>query len=414
MVEVPRARGSRYRPRLLRVEGERSARDILEELGTDSAGAAIMSSKMVHVAIRVDNVQARASNVVKQVMLSKGGECATPRDALLKTTEPVSLIIMGTIKQLRAAVRNLSVQPFGLKGLSLELKEFMEDSFGRESGPRAMRAGRHRLTVGGRTLVMGVVNVTPDSLPEGGRSFDFDAARKRALEMAAAGADVIDVGGESTRPGAEPVSLEEEERRTIPLVESLAGELDVPISIDTYKAPVARMALEAGASIVNDISALRIDGELARLVASREVPLVLMHMQGEPRNMQEDPRYDDVVGEISAFLRERAEYAVESGVDEDVIMVDPGIGFGKTVEHNLEILRRLEEFKALGYPLVLGTSRKRFIGSVLDRGVTDRLMGTAATVAFAIARGVDVVRVHDVSQMVEVVRMADAVAGKAG
>jgi len=225
---------------------------------------------------------------------------------------------------------------------------------------------------------------------------------------------VIDVGGESTRPGAEPVSFEEEERRTIPLVEALAGELDVPVSIDTYKAPIARMALDAGASIVNDISALRMDGELAPLVAARGVPLVLMHMQGEPRNMQEDPRYDDVVGEIAAFLRERAEYAIESGVDEDLIMVDPGIGFGKTVDHNLEILRRLEEFKALGYPLVLGTSRKRFIGSVLDRGVTERLMGTAATVAFAIARGVDMVRVHDVARMVEVVRMADAVAGKAG
>lgn len=414
MEKVPRAPGSRYRPRLLRVEGERSARDILEELGTDSAGAVIMSSKMVHAAIRVDNVQARASNVVKQVMLSKGGECATPRDALLKTTEPVSIILMGTVKQLRAAAKNLSVQPFGLRELSLELKRFMEDSFGREADPRTMRAGRHQLSVGGRTLVMGVVNVTPDSFSDGGESFGFDDARRRALEMAEAGADVIDVGGESTRPGAEPVSFEEEERRTIPLVEALAGELDVPVSIDTYKAPIARMALDAGASIVNDISALRMDGELAPLVAARGVPLVLMHMQGEPRNMQEDPRYDDVVGEIAAFLRERAEYAIESGVDEDLIMVDPGIGFGKTVDHNLEILRRLEEFKALGYPLVLGTSRKRFIGSVLDRGVTERLMGTAATVAFAIARGVDMVRVHDVARMVEVVRMADAVAGKAG
>ncbi|MHB8894211.1 MAG: dihydropteroate synthase [Candidatus Geothermincolia bacterium] len=406
--------GSRFNPRLMRVEGEADARRLLRELGTDDAGAVIMSRKMVHAAIIVENVQARAANVIKQVMLSKGGECATPRDTLLKSDEPVSIIMIGTSKQLSAAVKNLSVQPFGLKALSIELKALMADSFGREPSVRFIPVGDRSLEVGGRTLVMGIVNVTPDSFSDGGQFYDLEAARLHALEMAAAGADIIDIGGESTRPGADPVTAEEEERRTVPLIESLAAEIDVPISIDTYKASIAEKALDAGASIVNDVSALRMDGDLAPLIAQRRVPVIIMHMQGEPRNMQENPTYDDVVGDISRFLLERAAYAVELGVDEGSIMIDPGIGFGKTVEHNLEILRRLEELRSLGYPVVLGTSRKRFIGSVLGRDVGDRTMGTAATVAFAIARGVDIVRVHDVREMIEVVKMADAAAGKWG
>ncbi len=405
-------RSGGFNPRLVRVEGEADARRLLGELGTDNAGAVIMSSKMVHAAICVENVQARASGVIKQVMLSKGGECATPRDALLKTTEPVSVIMMGTLKQLREAVKNLSVQPFGLRDLSIELKALMADLFGRETSARTIEAGGHVLELGGRTLVMGIVNVTPDSFSDGGRFYDPDAARLHAIEMARAGADIIDIGGESTRPGAEPVPLAEEERRVIPLIEELHGRIDVPISIDTYKASIADKALDAGASMVNDVSALRLDGELAGLVAKRGAPIILMHMQGVPRNMQENPTYDDVVADVSRFLRERVEYAGECGIDPDMVMIDPGIGFGKTVEHNLEIVRRLEELKSLGFPLVLGVSRKRFIGTVLEKDEKGRLMGTAASVAFAVAGGVDVVRVHDVPEMIEVVRMADAISGK--
>ena len=405
-------RASAFNARVVRVEGEAHARRLLDELRTDSGGAAIMAPKMVHAAIHVDGVQARAANLIKQIMLSKGGECATSRDTLLKNEEHVSVIIIGTVKQLRAAIKNLSMQPFGLKALSVELKALMEDSFGREPTPRTLTAGRHTLELGGRTLVMGIVNVTPDSFSDGGAFFDFEAARSQALALAAAGADIIDIGGESTRPGADPVSLAEEEVRTVPLIESLAADVDVPISIDTYKSGIALKALDAGASIVNDISALRFDPDLAGLAAERGVPVILMHMQGMPRNMQDNPIYDDVVGDISRFLRGQAAFAREQGIDPDKILVDPGIGFGKTVEHNLEIVRRIEEFKSLGYPVVLGTSRKRFIGSVLDRDVTQRLLGTAATVAFSIARGIDIVRVHDVAEMMEVVRMADAVAGK--
>jgi dihydropteroate synthase len=402
---------TRFNPRLIRVEDRANARRILEELGSDNVGVRIMARKMQHLSIFIENVQARAAHIIKETMLSKGGECATPRDLLVSEgTQRVDVIMMGTTVQLQRVIKNLSVQPFGLKTLSGQLKDLLQAVL--EPETRILEAGRHSLEIGGRTLVMGVINTTPDSFSDGGSFDTLEKARNRALEMARAGVDIIDIGGESTRPGAEPLPLEEELRRTIPLIESLADQLDVPISIDTYKSEVAVRALSAGAGILNDITALRFDEKLAPLAAERGVPVILMHMQGEPRNMQENPQYEDVVGDISRFLRERAAAAAQAGILPEKLLVDPGIGFGKTVEHNLEILRRIEEFRGLGYPLVLGTSRKRFIGSVLDRPVDQRLLGTAATVAFAIARGVDVVRVHDVEEMVEVVRMADAAAGK--
>jgi dihydropteroate synthase len=398
----------KHNARLLRVEGRADARRILEELGSDTGGVAIMADKMTHLSISLEGVKARAAQIIKQVMLSKGGECATPHDLLLKTVEPVDIIVVGNARQLRAACQNLSVQPFGCKAIASEIKALMARELIRRT--RLMKAGPYELRFGERTLVMGIVNVSPDSFSEFGELFDFDTARERALEMAAAGVDIIDIGGESTRPGAEAVSLEEELRRTVPLIESLAPEVKVPLSIDTYKEGVARRALDAGAVIVNDISGLRLDPALALLVAERKVPVCLTHMQGEPRTMQLDPTYDEVIRDIADELAAHAESAIESGIEEGMIMVDPGIGFGKTVGHNLEIIRRIEEFRSLGFPVVLGTSRKSFIGKVLGVKEDRRLIGTAATVAFAISRGVDVVRVHDVEEMVQVARMSDAMA----
>ena len=394
--------------RLLRVEGRTDAQRLLEALGTDKGGVGVMRDKMVCLSIAVENVQARAAHIIKQIMLSKGGDCATPRDVFLKTTEPVDIIMIGTIRQLREAARNLGTQPFGCKGISASLKELLEREA--DAGVRVMKVGNHELRFGERTLVMGIINVTPDSFSEFGELFDFDKARRRALEIAEAGADIIDVGGESTRPGARAVPLEEELRRTVPLIEAIAPEVGVPVSIDTCKEGVARRALDAGATIVNDVSALSLDDALAPLVARRQVPVCLMHMQGEPRTMQANPHYEEVIKDIADELLARADYAIECGISEDRIMIDPGVGFGKTAGHNLEIVRRIEEFRSLGYPVVLGTSRKSFIGKVLDLPEGDRLIGTAATVAFAIARGVDVVRVHDVKEMVQVVRMSDAIA----
>lgn len=403
---------TRFNPRFVRVDGPVEARRLLEELGADKGGIAIMNGKMQHAVVAVENVQAAAAHIIKQTMLSKGGECATPRDIFFHDGDRVKVMMMGTVTQFRRAIKNLSVQPFGLGVLSRELKEMFERAYPRSDGRRKMAAGRYTLSFGGRTLVMGVVNVTPDSFSDAGRYFSLDDARERALQMAGAGADIIDIGGESARPGAEPVSLEEEARRTIPLIESLAPEMNVPISIDTCKAELAAGALDAGASIVNDISGLRFDPGMIPLLSERGVPVVIMHMQGTPGNMQDNPTYEDVVGDIVRFLRERAGLAEEGGVAGGRIIVDPGIGFGKTVEHNLEIVRRIDELGSTGYPVLLGTSRKSFIGTVLDRPVDRRLFGTAASVAFAIARGVDAVRVHDVEELMDVVRMSDAMAGK--
>ncbi len=254
---------------------------------------------------------------------------------------------------------------------------------------------------------MGVVNVTPDSFSDGGRYLDARAAVAHGEELVRDGAGILDVGGESTRPGAEPVAEDEELRRVEPVVKALAGV--VTVSIDTSKAAVAEAAVGAGASIVNDVTALRGDAEMAGLCAEWGVGVVLMHMPGDPRTMQDDPRYEDVVDDVKAFLVERVEAAVGAGIEEERIWVDPGIGFGKTLEHNLELLRRLGELRELGRPLVIGTSRKSFIGRIDGSDVDDRIGGTVASSVLAAAEGADVLRVHDVAEMAQALRVAGAI-----
>jgi dihydropteroate synthase len=243
---------------------------------------------------------------------------------------------------------------------------------------------------------MGVLNITPDSFSDGGAFLDPAAAVAHAVQMAADGADLIDVGGESTRPGAEPVAADEELRRVLPVLEQMAGAVSAPRSIDTSKAAVARAAIAAGASFVNDVTALRGDPEMAAVVAEAGVEVCLMHMQGEPRSMQEDPRYEDVVSEVKGFLEARLAHAVAKGVQEDRIWLDPGIGFGKTLEHNLELIRRLGEIAQIGRPLVVGASRKRFLGALTGRKEGDRLAGSLAAAVLAVERGASMLRVHDV------------------
>jgi dihydropteroate synthase len=258
--------------------------------------------------------------------------------------------------------------------------------------------------------LMGVVNVTPDSFSDGGLYLDPELAIGHGEELARAGAGILDVGGESTRPGAEAVSEAEELRRVVPVVEGLAG-LDAEISVDTSKAAVAAAALDAGAAIVNDVTALRGDGEMAGLCAERDATVVLMHMLGSPRTMQENPVYGDVVEEVKAFLAERVEAAVAAGVEEGRIWLDPGIGFGKTAAHNLELLRRLGELRELGRPLVIGTSRKSFIGRVDGSDAGERLGGTIASSVLAAAEGAEVLRVHDVDEVGQAMAVAAAILG---
>ena len=260
------------------------------------------------------------------------------------------------------------------------------------------------------TKIMGILNVTRDSFSDGGLYFDKSAAINRAIQMVEEGADIIDIGGESTRPGSEPVPEEEEVRRTIPVIEALVKEISVPISIDTYKSSVANRALEAGASMVNDISGLRFDPKMPEVIAYHKVPVVIMHIKGMPQDMQQNPVYEALIPEIMEYLSEGIGIAAKAGIKEDKIIIDPGIGFGKTFEHNLDIIHNLRSFIVLGKPILIGPSRKAFIGKILgDVPPADRREGTAAAVAISIFNGANIVRVHDVQEMVHVAKIADAI-----
>jgi dihydropteroate synthase len=260
-----------------------------------------------------------------------------------------------------------------------------------------------------RTHLMGVLNVTPDSFSDGGKFFKSDDAVRQGMEMIEQGADMIDVGGESTRPGSDPLPTEDELSRVIPVIESLSAESDVPISIDTYKAEVARRALDAGAQMINDISALRFDPGMKEVVQEYRVPVVLMHIKGTPKEMQKDPHYDDVIAEITEYLRQSIKMAEEAGISRERIIIDPGIGFGKRLQDNLNILKNLKEFSILECPILVGCSRKSFIGKILDLPVEERLEGSLAALAVAVMNGANIVRVHDVRESKRVVGLVDAI-----
>jgi len=398
----------RFNPRFLGIRDIEDARQRLQVLGPSDQGLSIMAPKMVCRSIYVENVDSRAANMMKQNMLSIGGEVSLPRDAFGFEGSKIPIIISGNLKHYRELIKKLRMQPFGLKILADELEQMLDC----ESAERVLSLGGRDYDLGARTLVMGVINMTPDSFSDSGIHAGAKDAIEHGIRLAEEGADIIDIGGESTRPGSDFISLDEELRRVMPVIEGLVKLTDIPISIDTTKTEVARRALDAGCAMVNEISAMRLEKEMLPLVALSGVPFCLMHMQGMPKDMQIEPRYDDVIGEIVQFLRERSEAAIEAGASPSNIMIDPGIGFGKTVEHNLEIIRCLRELRSLGYPVVLGPSRKSFIGKVLDLPVDDRLEGTAVALAMAIANGADIVRVHDVKEMVRVSRLADAIVEK--
>jgi dihydropteroate synthase len=276
--------------------------------------------------------------------------------------------------------------------------------------PQSFAVGDDVFDFSKRSYVMGILNVTPDSFSDGARFFDLDAAIKHGMEMAEQGADIIDVGGESTRPGADPVSADEEIRRTAPVISELSKRIDIPLSIDTTKADVAARALDAGAEIVNDISALRADPQMVDVAVSYQVPVVLMHMLGSPKTMQKNICYDSIIEDITDFLKERVVFAVSKGVERNKIMIDPGIGFGKSVENdNFEIIREMGRFASLKLPILVGPSRKAFIGRLLNADVDERDLGTLATVSIAIYNGANIVRVHNVAQMKMAAKVADAV-----
>jgi len=393
-------------PRVILVTSPHDAAREMESIGVSPGGVRAMAGKSRTLVVKVAEVSVPAAHVLKQQMLSLGGDAAVARDVLVHGVDSTDVLLLGTHVQMRELCSRLSAQPFDLPALGESISALIDSV--ESNTRRVLRARDHELAIGERVHVMGVLNVTPDSFSDGGQFLTSHDALTHAMAMVEDGADMIDVGGQSSRPGSSPVSEEDELERAIPVISRIADEWDGPISIDTYRSEVARRALDAGASIVNDITALTGDSELANAVAQSGAACVLMHMQGTPAEMQEAPSYVDVMGEIALFLQQAIDRATDAGIGADRIAVDPGIGFGKTTEHNLTILKRLGELAVLDKPIVIGTSRKSFIGKILDLPVDQRLEGTLATAALAVAQGARILRVHDVAPVVRATRMVEA------
>ena len=378
----------------------------LQRIAVDPYGIAEMVPKMRTLCIQLPQLECRQANVLKQEMLSLGGDAAVARGTVACSIIKTDCILIGTAKQIKRLCRKLTVQPFGLAELAGELDLLLTNI---DSVPTVWKTARRSLNLQ-RPLIMGILNLTPDSFSDGGCFYDPDTAFEKALQMEAEGADIIDVGGESTRPGAAPVSTDEELDRIIPVIERLAGSLSCAISVDTWKSDVASRAVSAGAEIINDISGFNFDPLMAAVASATGAGVVLMHTRGTPDKMQQNTGYDDLMSELSAGLTSSIARAREASVSDACIAIDPGIGFGKDAAGNLELIRRLAEFTSLGFPILVGPSRKSFIGTALGRDkMADRLFGTAATVALSVSHGASILRVHDVRASRDVAYMAHAV-----
>jgi len=371
-----------------------------------AAGIDIMDKKALLRVVRVRGLDVRAANILKQEMLSRGGEVATSREVYELQGGKADCLVMGTLTQFERLLPKLKAQPFGLRRLAASVEAALRNYCD------PIPACPPGLDLSAAPLVMGVLNVTPDSFSDGNSYPDAEAAVQAGLRMVRDGAAFVDVGGESTQPGAEAVPLGKELGRILPVIRALASALPGRVSVDTYKAGVAAQALAAGAYMVNDISALRMDPEMIAVVRDAGCPVVLMHMLGEPKSMQQAPVYGDVIEELYGFFVERLNWAVDNGLSEESLLIDPGIGFGKTTAHNLEILRGLASFRSLGRPIVVGTSRKRFLGELVGiDDAKDRDGATAATTVMAAAAGAHIVRVHGVGLNRDAIRVARAVYG---
>jgi dihydropteroate synthase len=362
-----------------------------------------LADQFFYCTIKLEGVDTRAAKRMKTHIEALGGGLAMRGEANELTVRETGVIITGSRHTLRLLAARLKGEPFGLDGIGEDISACMA------GGNRTMVWGNRMLDFTHTTYVMGILNCTPDSFYPGSRSTTIKDALKTAHEMIDAGVNIIDVGGESTRPGSEGVTEEEEIRRVIPVIHALRDGSDVMISVDTRKKAVAERALDAGADIVNDISGLRHNEELARLVAHRGVPVVLMHMRGSPKTMQKQAHYQNATSEILRELQGSIAAAIGAGIAPEMIIVDPGIGFGKRTQDNLRLIRELASLKALHFPILIGLSRKSFIGEILDKPVERRLIGTITANTLAIVNGANIIRVHDVAEAVEMVKIIDSV-----
>ena len=380
--------------------------DELRQIGVHKASISIFGQRSVIEPLKLFAVRTPAANVLKQEMLSAGADCAVHCHTIDCREERTDVLLLGTRKHYYELLRKLRPMTFlGLPELAAELAAFLG-----QAAPVTQLADGRTLHYE-RMLIMGILNATPDSFFAASRTQVADNALARAAAMVEDGADILDIGGESTRPGSDPVSAEEEQQRVVPVIEAIKKRFpNTIISVDTYRASTAQAALSAGADIINDISAMEADEQMAATAVKMKAPVVLMHMQGTPRTMQKNPVYQDVTREVTAYLQERIDYAKAQGLRNDQLLVDPGIGFGKNVDHNLTLMKRLREFTSFGLPVLLAASRKGTIGQVLGGlPAEERLEGTLATTAQAVVSGAHLVRVHDVKEHVRLVRMLEAI-----
>jgi dihydropteroate synthase len=380
--------------------------DVKRHLGDfDLSGEDIqkIADNFLYCAIKLESVDTRAANLMKSYLETLGGGIAMSRGAHDYTVRETDVLITGSRRTLQLLATRLKGEPYGLDAVSGEILACTT------AGNRTISWGSRTLDFTHKTYVMGILNCTPDSFFPSSRAASTKDAMRSAREMISAGVDIVDVGGESTRPGAEPVPVEEEIRRVIPVIQALRGDSDVIVSVDTRKKEIAERALDAGADIINDISGLRHNEELARLVARRRVPVVLMHMRGAPKTMQKNPYYKNTISEILRELQPSIAAAIGAGIAPEMIIIDPGIGFGKRSQDNLRIIKELASLKSLKFPILVGLSRKGFIGEILDRPVEKRLIGTVTANTLAILNGANIIRVHDVADAVEMVKIIDSV-----
>ena len=397
--------------RVLEASNQKDLKSIMQDIKVDPCGIKIMVPKGITRLVRMDSISNIAANILKQEMLSLGGDAAIARDALTGKTKKTDCLVMGSLAQLIRLNDKLNRQPFGLSNLAKDLSQALSNY---QKNNFILNLGKHKLNLSQRTLIMGIANLTPDSFSGDGLyklpadSCQLSATVDFVEKMADDGADIIDIGGESSRPGAKLLSIKEELSRVIPAIKNLAKKIKVPISIDTYKPEVANEALDNGAVIVNDITGLR-NLKMAKLIAKYKAGVVIMHMKGNPRTMQINPEYESLIDEIIEFLDKAINRAQGAGINRERIIIDPGIGFGKTLEHNLEILKRLREFKVLGKPILAGPSRKSFIGKILKAQPQERLYGTLSACVLAVKNGANLVRVHDVKEVKQALKVLDTI-----
>jgi dihydropteroate synthase len=391
----------------VKIFNSRESRIQIEKIGSDAGGVAAMFRKTLTVNLKIHNLKLPQVHILKQEMLAAGGDAAVAREVLVGNIDRTDVLLMGTIKQLHELCKRLLLQPFSMKKLSQEIKEILAFM---EKKEFVWKAKGREILLGTNTLIMGILNVTPDSFSDGGLYYDHRAAVARVVAMIDEGADIIDIGGESTRPGAPEISEKEETDRVIPVIEALRKKnRDIIITVDTYKSSVADAALSAGADAVNDISGLTFDKEMKNVVAGHKAGLILMHTRGKPGEMQKNTEYSDFMEEVLEGMRKSISEAVQAGISMESIVIDPGIGFGKSFDHNLFILKNMQEFKVLGLPVLAGPSRKAFIGKITGKDAPLRDDASMAAVSIAVFNGADILRVHDVAKAKDAVRVSDAI-----